>query len=345
MTRSPDDLRAALRDQAGHCAALDSPFMERLCCLLADRLTAGTPLTDRLFQWPGDMSPRGESIPLRLCGALHALCLEGRAGLADVYPPHDKGDDDMWSAIYHAFESETSFINTFLNSAPQTNEVRRSAALIGAGHWLADRTNLPFITSELGASAGLNLNWDHYGMVVRGQHFGAPEPILTLHPDWNGPLPPNTAPRVVDRAGVDLNPLDPRSDSLRLRAYLWPDQPERLTLTTAAIAAAQMPDMGDAVDWLEPRLTTPRNGHLHLIYHTVAWQYFPPTVQTRETELIMAAGARATDDAPIAWLGMEGDGSTPGAALTLRLWPGDGAPIHLARVDYHGRWVNWLAPA
>ena len=344
MTRDPIDLRAAFRVQAVNCATLGSPFMARLCNLLADQLQPDTALTRRMFNWTGDLTPGGESVPLRVCAALHALRLEDRADLADVYPPHSVGDIRLWKAIKHALMTEADFINAFIESPPQTNEVRRSAALIAAGHWLAARFNQPMVTSELGASAGLNLNWDRYAMVALGQQLGAPDPILTLHPDWDGPLPPGTTPQVVERAGVDLNPLDPHRDSLRLRAYLWPDQPDRMALTTAALTPARMPDKGDAIDWLEPRLARARDGYLHLIYHTIAWQYFPPAVQARGAALINAAGLRASDTAPLAWLGMEGDDKTPGAALTLRIWPGDGAPIQLGRVDFHGRWIRWTAP-
>lgn len=76
-------------------------------------------------------------------------------------------------------------------------------------------------------------------------------------------------------------------------------------------------------------------GHLHLIYHTIAWQYFPDASQTRGTALIEAAGEQATAQAPLAWLRMENDGGDDGAALTLRLWPGD-QHITLGRVDFHG---------
>ena len=100
-------------------------------------------------------------------------------------------------------------------------------------------------------------------------------------------------------------------------------------------------DQGDAVDWLAPRLDAAPDGHVHLIYHTVAWQYFPPDRQALGRRLIEAAGARATEHRPLAWLALENDGGEgPGAALTLRLWPGD---LHFAlgRADFHGRWINW----
>ena len=111
--------------------------------------------------------------------------------------------------------------------------------------------------------------------------------------------------------------------------------------TRAAIAAQDAPvDRGDAIDWLETRLAAPRAGAVHLIYHTVAWQYFPAEAQARGTALIEAVGAKATADAPLAWLGMENDGDDLGAGLTLRLWPGDTRHA-LARVDFHGRWMRW----
>jgi hypothetical protein len=75
----------------------------------------------------------------------------------------------------------------------------------------------------------------------------------------------------------------------------------------------------------------------------VAWQYFPAAAQARGEATLQAAGQRATQTAPLAHLAMEGDGNEPGAALTLRLWPGN-QTIPLGRADFHGRWVDWQAP-
>ncbi|MBT8410126.1 MAG: DUF2332 family protein, partial [Alphaproteobacteria bacterium] len=122
-------VREAFRGQAGHCAALGSPFMARLMTLLAERLTPGTPVADRILTWQGDPAPEADSLPLRLGGALHALKLEGRA-LAEVYPPHDVPDDDLWAVVAKALTLHAGHITGWLQSPPQTNEVRRSAALI-----------------------------------------------------------------------------------------------------------------------------------------------------------------------------------------------------------------------
>ena len=332
-------LPAALRQQAAACASLGSPFMARLLTLLADRLRPDSPLTHRLFDWPGDIGPNGASVPLRLAGALHALVLTGHP-LAAAYPPHQADDEALWQALDSALRSEAPFLERFLNSPPQTNEVRRSAALIAAGHWLAARHPLPFVFSELGASAGLNLIWDRYALATPQGTLGPADPALTLTPDWSGPLPPPAPITVAERAGCDLNPL---TDPQRLLAYLWPDQPHRRTLTLAALAAnPPTPDRADAIDWLEPRLTA-RPGHLHLIWTTIAWQYFPAAAQAKGTALIEAAGSRASAESPLAWLSYEADTISPGAALTLRLWPGD-LTIPLGRADFHGRWIDWKAP-
>lgn len=340
---------AACRDQARSCAALGSPFTARLLTLAADRLTPGAALADRVLGWPGDISSRGASVPLRLAGALHALVLDGSdPDLAAAYA-NPSEDDAVWAAVAGALARHEARLMRWLDNPPQTNEVARSAVLIAAGHWLAARFGLPLVLSELGASAGLNLLWDRYALALPdGTRFGPADPALTLSPDWTGAAPPAADVRVADRAGVDLAPVDPVADRLRLMAYVWPDQPARLARLAAAMAeAARHPsspvERGDAAGWLSVRLAARRAGALHLVFHTVAWQYFPPDTQARCRADLDRAGAQADADAPLARLSMEADADGPGAALRLTLWPA-GAEIDLGRADFHGRWIDWQAP-
>ena len=336
-------VRQAFRDQAQACDALGSPLMARLMAGLADRLSPGDPVSDQVLGWPGDPSSKVDSLPLRLAGGLHALVLTGQdPALAAAYADPDPAQDPTQAAL-NALRHHPAHLLDWLTSPPQTNEVRRSAVLIAAANWLTARFGLPLVLSELGASAGLNLLWDHYALTAQGHTVGPANPALTLSPDWTGPLPPGTPPTILDRRGVDLNPLDPVADRLKLLAYLWPDQPDRIVRTRAALdlSARLRPqvDRGDAADWLESRLQTRHDGALHLVFHTVAWQYFAPATQTRAR----AAMERAGQDRPLAHLSMEADSQTPGAALTLTLWPG-GEIRHLGRADFHGRWVTWTAP-
>lgn len=337
-------LAEAFRVQARACEDLGSPFMGQLCRVLGENLRPGTALTDRLFGWPGALGPRHESVPLRLCGALHALKRAGCAVLGPVYPPQHADDAQLWAAVEEAMTIHEPQIMAFIDSPPQTNELRRSVALIAAGHWLTQHHDLPMLSFELGASGGLNLHWHRYGLQTPMGLLGAADPVLTLRPAWRGPVPRGPRPRVATSTGVDLNPLDPTrpEDAQRLLAYLWPDQPDRLALTRAAIADMTPAQVarGDAIDWLAPRLA-PVPGHLRLICHTVAWQYFPPQKQAEGTALIEAAGAEASAESPLAWVAMENDGDNHGAALTVRLWPDAPGPRLLARLSFHGQWIDW----
>ncbi len=339
-------LKAAFHEQAGYCEALDSPFMGRLLRLLAAHWPENTKLATKLAAWQGDIGPMADSLPLRVAGGLHALRLLGEDQELDAsYPPNDVSDDRLWTAVEQALIRHDSFLCDWVGHAPQTNEVRRAAALITGAQLVAGRFGLPLRLSELGASGGLNLMFDRFGLQLPGQRFGPQDAAVTLNPDWQGAVPLPCELGIIERRGVDLNPIDAHDPdgALRLQAYLWPDQTERLQRTRAAIALQDAPvDKSDAIDWLATRLAHV-TGQCHLIYHTIAWQYFPASVQARGTALIEAAGATATRASPLAWLSMEADGTEPGARLLLRLWPGD-SKIELGRIDFHGRWVNWLGP-
>lgn len=341
-------IRQAFLQQADLCAAFGSHFTARLCRLLAQRLEAGSAVAERILTWPGDPSGCADSVPLRLAGTLHALALTHPDGpLAACYPPRDieVSDQALWQVITDAFLDFEGEVQRGLNLPPQTNEVRRSAILIAASNSIADHFGLPIILSELGASAGLNLFCNRFSLSLAGAHFGDPTSQVRLSPDWSGPRPPDIQPHVIGRAGCDLNPLDPAKDSIRLRSYIWPDQPERLRNTQAAIKIARRNPASIAREpadsWLKTRLANRFEGAVHMVYHTVAWQYFDAETRKSCTRALEHAGASATWDAPIAWFGMEATPSNdPGAELTLTLWP-DGKSHSLGRADFHGRWINW----
>jgi len=353
VTAPDTDIRSAFRGRGAACTRLGSPFMGRLMPLMADRLRPTGAVVRRVLGWPGDVGPGGQSVPLRLAGALHGLVLDGAdQGLIAAYPPHAVGDDTLFAAVEAAMARNETRLMAWLDHAPQTNEVRRAGALIPAIWWALARHDLPVTLSELGASAGLNLSLDRFALAVGGVggvvHGPADSPVR-LAPRWTGPVPAPRPIRVADRAGVDLNPLDPAEHALRLCAFLWPDQPERLALTRGAIAlCTAVPERGDAARWLTARLATPRPGRLHVVYHSIAWQYFPPATQATARAALEAAGALATPEAPLAHIAMEADGDSHGAALMAQIWPappGQEGPQTLARVDFHGRWVEWQAQA
>lgn len=317
--------------------------MGRLLPLIAEKLEPGDRVSDRLLNWPGDKSGKADSVSLRLAGALHALVLTNRSPqLKAAYPPNSVSDEALKAAVRNAFLDHADHLLHWLDSPPQTNEVRRSGAILPAAHLVAKHFDLPLRLSELGASGGLNLMFDQFALQAGETTF--PGTSATLTPDWNGPTPIPANLRILERRGVDLNPLDPKNpdDQLRLRAYLWADQPDRLKRTNAAIDTfdAQV-DKGDAEAWLKTRLAAPQTGSTHFVFHTVAWQYFPQATKTNCQNAIEKAGTAATHQAPLAWFSMEADDALEkGAKLTLRLWPGD-ITLNLGRADFHGRWIKW----
>lgn len=339
-------VREAFRRQAAFCAELGSPFTARLCALAAERLCPGGAVAERLLGWPGDPSNRADALPLRFAGALHALVLEGRdSGLAAVYPPHAPSDSALWDAVAAAMTREAGFLDARLDGPPQTNEPQRSNALAPGCLVVAAETGLPLAMSEIGASAGLNLIWDRYAFRFGPAAWGDPASPVRLAPAWSGPPPPLPAAVVAERAGCDRAPLDPcdPATELRLLSFVWADQADRLARLRAALALARADPpalaRADAADWVEARFAAPRPGRAHVLMHSIVWQYLPPATQGRIAAAIARAGARATAEAPVAWLRLEADADGPGAALTLTLWPG-GERL-LARADFHGRWIDW----
>ncbi|HFB54866.1 MAG TPA: DUF2332 family protein [Hellea balneolensis] len=347
-------LREAFKSQAWHCGKLDSPFMDRWCAMFAEHLDPQNPVMKTMIAWPGDPSSRQHALPLRLMAALHKLVLEGKSEeLKKLFPPSTPPEDDreLWHRLVPILEQHKDDILTHIQLPPQTNEIRRSCALLpGFLHIANLAPNMPFVISELGASAGLNLNFDRYHYQLGDLVWGHENSDIHFAPDWKGPSLSAQDIYIRERRGCDLRPTNIQNEDqvTSLLSYLWADQQIRLERTRKALnCARQHPytvDKMDAIDWLQERLSHRHTGAIHAIFHTIAWQYFPKAAQEKGTALIEEAGKRATMDAPLAWLTMEADDNPNGAALTLRMWPknimGDGTH-HLGRADFHGRWIDW----
>lgn len=349
-------VRRAFDDQARVCAGLGSPFTARICELMAARLDRSYVVGQRVLDWPGQPDAHGDALPLRLCGALHALARQGRVeAVTAAWPPSPQPDDDrLWTAIQLAFRHEAPFVLDWIKGPPQTNEVGRSAALMTGLLVLADRYGLSFELYELGSSAGLNLNLDRYAFNLGGVAAGDSASPVKLVPEWIGTPPPGAAVRIAGRQGVDVDPL-PTSDSTtgeRLMAYVWADQRDRVQRLQAALMIAQAapPSVArsDAAAWLERVLDpNPAAGICRVVMHTIAYQYFSADSQARVRAQLDRVGARATAEAPLAWLTYEG-GKPVGAdgrrwaELSLTTWPGGQTQV-LARGHPHGGLIEMRA--
>ena len=342
---SEAEIRASFAEQARFCASLGAPFTALLCETLGRQLDRRTETGRRVLDWTGEPGAFGDALALRLCGGLHYLAMtERNSALAVVYPPAPLPDPGrLWEVLGPMLASGK--LLPWLDFAPQTNEVGRSAVLMSGLLAVADRFPLEMRLFELGASAGLNLILDRYRYNLGGLLIGRKiHPAPLFKPDWEGPPPPAAKVRIVDRAGVDLNPARLPDDMMKLVAYVWPDQPDRaLQLSEALLAAEPCPpaiDRGDAADWLEDSLALePERGLVRVVMHSVAFQYFGADSRERIAARLEASGERASAAAPLAWLRFEKVPGEDRYSLRLRTWPG-GEKL-LAWAHPHGRSVTW----
>ena len=343
-------LLAHFAEQAHFCEAYGSPFTARLIEAMARDLEGGGPTAELVGDWPS--SPRADAVSLRLAGALHTAALSGRdPALAAEYPALRPAWDAaaVWRVARAFLARERTWVAEFVRSAPQTNETRRAIALLPGFLTLAARFDLPFDMLEIGASAGLNQCWDRFAYRTASWSWGPSSPVQ-IDTDWRGPAPPlDVRPNVRSRAACDLEPLDLRShgERLRLRAYIWADQADRLARFDAAAELAVANDVrverADAAVWLEQRLSHRAADALTVVYHSVFYQYPPQQTRERIAAAIERAGCAAA--APLAWLRLEPEAVLGGPRESLRYlidlitWPG-GERRTLATTDGHVRFVD-----
>ena len=336
-----------MREQAAWTARLGSPLYTTLLEHAATDVEAGGPAWVLLAGRETDA--RDSALALRFMGAVHRIVLEGGApALARHYSTTggEAGADGAWPAFRAALEEHRDRLRALVLSPVQTNEVGRSAALLGGFLLVARETGLPLRLLELGASAGLNLRWDHYRYEAADAAWGDASSPVRLAGIFAKHVPPlDVSCHVATRAGCDRYPLDPGSDADRvtLISYVWPDQGERVALLRGALeVAGRVPapvEAADAPAWLAAQLASPARRVATVVFHSIVMQYLEPESRRRVRSALEEAGARATAEAPLAWLRME-----PGADqadVRLTLWPG-GTKRLIAAAGFHGRPVKWL---
>jgi len=166
--------------------------------------------------------------------------------------------------------------------------VSRAAALVGGFLTVAREWRLPLRLLEIGASAGLNLRFDHYRYDAGRLGFGDPGAPVRFADWWEGVLPLDVRCTVSNREGCDTEPVDPTTEAgrLTLLSYIWPDQPERLAALRGALeVAARVPatvDRESAANWLGVALAAPQPGDVAtVIFHSIVWQYLPDDERRR----------------------------------------------------------------
>jgi hypothetical protein len=341
----PRSLAELLEIQRQACGSIGSTVYDRVLAHCIRRVDQPGPIRDLLIPHAGD--PFGSALSLRFLGSVHRIVLEGGAPELAAHYPSAGGTPGP--GVEQAFEAavgeHADELARRIQDGVQTNEVGRSAALVGAFLEVA-RIGLPLRLLEIGASAGLNLRWDRYRYEAGpGSGFGDPaSPVRFVRP-WVG-RPPDLAAEVevVERRGCDRAPIDPTTEEgrLALRSFVWPDLHERFRRLDGAIEVARavpvVVDRADAPAWAAERLAEIAPGRTTVVFHSIVLQYLAADARRALAGAITRAGEAASADAPLAWLRMEP--GRDGAEVRLTTWPG-GEERLVAVSGYHGPPVRW----
>lgn len=294
--------------------------------------------------------PVHDAVPLRLLGAVHRIVLRGDAPALAARFPSAGGDGapvPLGDVLAVLGEHRIEIVGQ-LATTVQTNEVARSALLATGFTALGRRWQRPMRLLEVGASAGLNLNWDRYWYDTGSSTAGDPASAVRFDRDavpapWGEAIDLSGPVEVAGRRGCDAAPLDPTdaTDRLRLLSFVWPDQVHRFERLAAALDIARRHppavDAADAGAWAAAQLGSASEGVGTVVYHSIVWQYLAPSTRDTLRAALREAGERSTPETPLAWLRMEPAG--PVADLRLTTWPG-GAEEVLAHAGYHGQAVQ-----
>jgi hypothetical protein len=334
--------------------ARSSPLYQRLGAALAEQ-----PDTLALL----NEAPPTQRHPVLLFAAIHDLLLQGaHHELAGWYPSvtgQSVPDDDPAVALSSFARNYRDEIVAIVRTrSTQTNEVGRVGPL-GAALATIER---PLALLELGCSAGLNLLVERYrreylvdGSVVAAS--GPADAAVVVRTDCSRGAPSHVGPvDIVERLGIDLNPIDVSDDAEAawLEACVWPDEMARVARLRNALTVARSapPNLitGDLIETFESAAGSMTTGHLCLM-HSWVFSYLTETQRAAFVDRVDQLGAQRDLD----WVIFE----QPSAANGLP-FPGQPDPSHtaLVRVSYrsgrredellatchpHGAWMHWVS--
>ena len=344
-----EHLLHTLRSQGRFCAASGSEMYGELFELVAKDVEAGGIFAAILSGHEDD--PSRHAVPLRLLGGLHRLVLDGRAPELRRWYPSTGGiwdAESAWPEIVGVAASHFDALRAALDQPPQTNEVGRSAALIGGLLRINRGFDFPVRLFEIGSSAGLNLRADHYRYRFADSQWGPVDSPVTIDDAWHGVLPPEGGVRIVERQGYDIAPIDVTGadGEMSVLSYVWPDQDARLERLRGAIEVArsvparlERQTAADAVAGL-----TLTDGALTVLWHSITWQYLSAEERDAVRARVDALAGRADIQSPFAHLTMEPARDGPGTPIRFlvraRSWPGGELEV-LGECHPHGPPVNW----
>lgn len=339
----------------------DAPSFYRLSLAPEDR--ARLPRYDKLVDALAESAlacqllveaPPEQKNPMLVLAALHYSALAGDEVLAPLYRDIATIDPgDFASLVVARLEAKPELVRDHLHRATQTNEPGRSAVFGAVLRELSSRGLRDVHLIDVGTSMGLNLYPDFYRVNIDD------DPAALSIQDLKGTVNVGPLPRIHQRIGIDLNPLDPENpeDVLWLRSLLWPEEPERSArLDAVLVEMRSWPRAtrlkGPANELIDQAMALCDESATPVIFHSWAAAYFPRKDQAEFRSIVLRhVKDRAVwvyFEHPLVVQGLEppmSDGGPPRKGGTqIVVTETGGEPKSWGWTHPHGRWVA-LSPA
>jgi hypothetical protein len=334
---------------------------------LSEGVAGDNGLLGLMLDTPGD-----QRRPSLLFATVNLLLAQNPdADLAAYYPIHGgrRAVDSQLLAAFRAFcgRHGEALAGLLRRRSTQTNEIRRCVALhLGLDH-VHRRWPGPLALVEVGASAGLNLMFDHYRYRLNGHEAGAASPVVVSCEVRGGASAADllgVPPPIVTRLGIDQKPVDLADPDARawLEAFIWPEQVEDLAALRGAVdlalsAKAMTVAAGDATTDTARMLASLPGDEPVVVFTASLLSYLTGDARAAFVAQLDDAASRR----PLAWVFAEGPAllATTGLDIAALAGPlGRNTALYAVGASLRGRerredrllaladpYLRWLAPA
>lgn len=200
----------------------------------------------------------GQPVPNAFLAAVHFFVLKNKQALLAQYYPSVTGQKTQAIpfGLFKAFvqQHQHGIIDLLQHRIVQTNVITRCNYLMPVFSNLLSSANGPATIIDIGASAGLNLNFDRYEYYYNNEKVYGNSRVK-LHCQIKAGKVPTIKPfkNPIEKIGIDQHLIDVTNtdDLIWLQALIWPDQTERFLMLKEALNAPNLSEIkriaGDTV--------------------------------------------------------------------------------------------------
>ena len=192
----------------------------------------------------------GQPIPNIFLAAVHFFILKNKHSQLAAYYPSLTGKETkgipfiMFKAFVH--QHQEGIVNIIQHRIVQTNVLTRCNYLLPAFSNILSLTKKAATIIDIGTSAGLALNFDHYEYYYNNEKVYGDSGVK-LHCIIKGDKSPIVKPfnNPLRKIGIDQHLIDlaDADDLTWLQALIWPDQTERFSMLKEALNAPGLPEI------------------------------------------------------------------------------------------------------